>query len=99
MTSILSSLPLLKQGIIGKFRLAYVSQYIHKEVQHFNWFILDRRNGNSDDLETQNIDVKRSPLRHADIFSFDANTKLRHPSDFVIKYHYHIIDTMITISR
>jgi hypothetical protein len=48
-----------------------------KEIQHFNWFILDRRNGNSDDLETQSIDVKRSPLKRAVVFSFNASAKLR----------------------
>ena len=58
LTLILSSLLLLKQGILDKFRLAYISQNIHKEVQHFYWFILDRRNRNSDDLETQSVDVK-----------------------------------------
>jgi hypothetical protein len=46
------------QGSQDKFRLAYIPQNIHKEVQHFNWFILDRRNGTSDDLETQSVDVK-----------------------------------------
>jgi hypothetical protein len=61
----------------------------NKEIQHFNWFILDRRNRNSDDLEAQSVDVKRSPLKSAVIFSFNANAKLRHPSDFVIKYCYH----------
>ncbi len=60
-----------------------------KEIQHFNWFILDRRNGNSDDLETQSVDVKRSPLKRVIVFSFDANAKLRCSSDLVIKYHYH----------
>ncbi len=85
-----SSLLLLKQGHLDKFRLAYNPQkYTHKEIQHFNWFILDRRNRNSDDLETQSINVKRSPLRRADVFSFDANTKLGRTSDFVIKYCYH----------
>jgi len=57
LTLIISSLLLLKQGILDKFRLDYISQNIHKEVQYFNWFILDRRNGNSDDLETQIVDV------------------------------------------
>ena len=57
LTSIISFLLLLKQGILDKFRLAYISQNIHKEVQYFNWFVLDRRNGNSDDLEPQNVDV------------------------------------------
>jgi hypothetical protein len=33
----------------------------HKEIQHFNWLILDRRNGNSND--TQSVDVKCSPLK------------------------------------
>jgi hypothetical protein len=28
-------------------------------------------------------------FRRATDFSFDTNTKLRRPSDFVIKYHYH----------
>jgi hypothetical protein len=45
----------------------------HKEIQHFNWFFLDRRNWNSDDLETQSVNVKRSPLKRAVVFSFDAN--------------------------
>jgi len=51
--------------------------------------MLDRRNGNSDELETKTVDVKPSPLRCSNVFSFNANTKLGHPSDFVIKYHYH----------
>ncbi len=66
------------------------SENTQKEIQHFNWFILDQRNGNSDDLETQSVDVKCSPLKRAVIFSFDANAKLRCPPDFVIKYCYHI---------
>jgi hypothetical protein len=45
----------------------------HKEIQHFYWFNLDRRNGNSDDLETPSVDEKLSPLKRAVIFSFDAN--------------------------
>ncbi len=57
LTLIGRSLLLLKQGILDKLRHAYISQNIYKEVQYFNWFILDRRNGNSDDLETQSVDV------------------------------------------
>jgi hypothetical protein len=47
----------LKQGILGKFRLVTSHKNIHKEEQYFNWFVLDRRNGNSYDLEPQGIDV------------------------------------------
>ncbi len=60
-----------------------------KEIQHFNWFILDRRNGNSDDLETQSVNVKRLPLKRAVVFSFNTNAKLRRSLELVIKYHYH----------
>jgi hypothetical protein len=61
----------------------------HKEIQHFYWFNLDRRNGNSDDLETQSVDEKRSPLKRAVVFSFDTKAKLRRSSELVIKYRYH----------
>ncbi len=101
LTLILSSLLLLKQGSLDKFRLASISQNIHKEVQHFNWFILDKRNGNSDDLETQRVDVKCSPLRRADVFSFDTNTKLRRPSllcDKVSLSHNHLKMDIINAS-
>jgi hypothetical protein len=45
----------------------------HKAIQHFNCFFLDRRNGNPDDLETQSVNVKCSPLKRAVVFSFDTN--------------------------
>ncbi len=44
LTSTQSSLLLLKQGHLGKFRTCLQStKYTHKEI-HFNWFVLDRRN-------------------------------------------------------
>jgi hypothetical protein len=84
LTSIISSLLLLKQGSLDKYRLAYILQNIHKGIQHFNWLILDKRNRISDDLEPQSADEQHLLLRRADVFSFDANAKLRHPPNFVI---------------
>jgi hypothetical protein len=57
LTLIASSLLLLKQGILDKFRLVTSHKIQHKEVQCFNWFVLGRRNGNSADLEPQSINV------------------------------------------
>ncbi len=49
------------------------TKYTHKGIQYFNWFVLDRRNGNSNDLETQSVNVKRSPLG-APTFSLSTQT-------------------------
>ncbi len=51
-----SSLLLLKQGILDKFRVV-TSHTIYTKKYNNNWFILDRRNRNSADLEPQSIDV------------------------------------------
>jgi len=53
LTKIVNALLLLKQGILDKLRLAYIYRLQHKRVQYFNWFILEKRNGNCNELETQ----------------------------------------------
>ncbi len=57
LTLIANSQLLLKQLILDKLRLVAFYKIQHKEIQHFNWLVLDRRNGNSLDLEPQSVNI------------------------------------------